>query len=172
MAEIALAAIAHAEGSLHKGLELDGCVAADLLHLLEGGLAGQNNATETYALKELDAGQVGVVGLGTGVQLDGRQVALKQAEVLNNGGIDTCFIELMEHAHSIVHLVVEEEGVDGGEDPGVIDMGIAGQLLDVGKGVDGGRPCPEGRGSDVDGVGTVVDGFDALLAVFGRREEF
>ena len=78
----------------------------------------------------------------------------------------------MEHAHSIVHLVVEEEGVDGGEDPGVIDMGIAGQLLDVGQGVDGGRPCTEGRGSDVDGVGTVVDGFDALLAVFGRREEF
>ena len=171
LAEVALAAVADAEGPLDKGFQLDGGVAAYVLHLLEGGLAGQDDAAEADTLQKLDARQVGVVGLGAGMELDGRQVAFQQAEVLDDGGIDSGVVELVEHADGILYLVVEEECVDGGKDACVVEVGVLCQPLDVRKGVAGGFAGTESRGTDVDGVGTVVDGFASLVVVFGGGEE-
>jgi len=172
LAEVALAAVADAEGSVDKGFELDGGVAAEVLHLLERGFAGQDDATEANAFEELDALEGEIVGLGAGVEFDGREVALQQAEVLDDGGIDSGFVELMEEAHGIVYLIVEQECVDGGEDACMVDVGVAGQTLDVGEGVAGGFAGTESWGTDVDGVGAVVDGFAALVKVFGGGEKF
>ena len=67
---------------------------------------------------------------------------------------------------------VEKEGVDGGEDAAVVKVGVAGQLLDVLDGVAGCYAGTESGCANVDGVGTMIDGFATLFKVFGGREEF
>ena len=122
--------------------------------------------------EELDAGEGCVVGLGAGVEFDGREVAFEQTEVLDDGGIDTGVVELMQHGDGIVNLVVKKEGVDGGEDAAMVKVGVVGQLLDVLDGVAGCYAGTESGCADVDGVGTMIDGFATLFKVFGGREEF
>ena len=51
-------------------------------------------------------------------------------------------------------------------------MGILGQLAQVGKGVAGSCTGSILGCSDIDGIGTVIDGFDATLEVLGGGKEF
>ena len=72
LAHIALAAVAHAEGAVDEGFEVDEGGLADGFHLVERGLAGEDDAFETHLFHELYALGGVVVALCAGVQLDGR----------------------------------------------------------------------------------------------------
>ena len=48
LTHVALAAVAHAEGTVDEGLEVDRGGLADGTHLLQGSLAGQDDASEPY----------------------------------------------------------------------------------------------------------------------------
>ena len=51
-------------------------------------------------------------------------------------------------------------------------MGIATQRADVVHRIAGGSPCAEARSTDIDSVGTVVDGGDATFQILGRSQQF
>ena len=168
LAEVALAAVAHAEGAVDEGLELEAGGLADGAHLVERGLAGKDDATEAYRLHELDAFHSGVVTLGAGVKLDGRQVALEEAEVLQDEGVDTGVVELAYHGDCGLQFVVEKQRVDSGVDAGAVEVGIAHQGVDVGKTVGGGGTGAVGRGPDIKRVGAVVDSLAPEVEVLRR----
>lgn len=89
---------------------------------------------------------------------------------MEDDGVGAGVVELADELEGGLDFVVEEEGVDGGVEACVVEVGVAGELLDVGDGVGGGDSGSEGGGSDVDGVGAVVDGVAALFEVFGWGE--
>ena len=82
-------------------------MSANLQHLFERGFACQYHTAEAGLFEKLDARECGIVGLGAGVELDGRQVALQQTEILDDGGIGSGVVELVEQAHGIVYFVVK-----------------------------------------------------------------
>ena len=106
--------------------------------------------------------------MGAGMEFDGRQVALQEAEVLKNKGVDTGVVELANHGHGGFKLIVEEEGVDGGEDLGAVEVGITHEGVDIIECVGGGGAGAEGRRADIERVGAVVDGLAPELEVLRR----
>ena len=83
MADEALAAVGHAQRAVDEELQMRvlhlGLDGADLLQVQ---LAGQHHLAETDVLQEARLLGRADVGLGAGVELDGRQVELQQAPYL------------------------------------------------------------------------------------------
>ena len=102
------------------------------------------------------------------MQFDGRQVAFQQPEILNDKSIDTNVVQQPCHPHSLVHLVVEEQGVDCGKHLGTIQMGIAYQLFDILYGIGGCGPGAESRSADIQRVGAMVHSLAAVFKILGR----
>ncbi|MPN35140.1 hypothetical protein SDC9_182635 [bioreactor metagenome] len=71
-----------------------------------------------------------------------------------------------------LQLLVAQNGVECHIDVGVITVGMLDQAGNVGHGILGCRTCAEGRAANVDGIGAVVDGFDADVGRLGRCEQF
>ena len=137
------------------------------MHLFEGCLTSQYYAAETAVFEKLYAFEVGIMGLGAGVQLDGWQFALQQAEVLDNGSIGTGVVKLVQHPHGVVYFVVEEKCVYCNKHTGMKEVGVSGQALYVLDGIASCNTGTESRGTDIYGIGTMVDGFATLFKVFG-----
>ena len=78
----------------------------------------------------------------------------------------------MNQFYSLLYLIVEKKCIDGGKNLGMIEMGIAGKLFQLLKAVGSGHTSSEIGSTNVNGIGTMVDGFTALVVVFGRGEEF
>ena len=72
------------------------------------------------------------MGLGAGVEFYGWQIAFQQPQVLHNDGIDSYIVQLVHQPHGLLHLGVEQERVDCGKDLGMVEVGVAGQLLNFG----------------------------------------
>ena len=172
LTHVALTAVAHTEGAVDEGLEVETGGLSDLLHLLQGGFAGQHHAAKTHLFQELYAFHGGVVALGAGMQLDGWQVALQQPQVLDEQGVDTDIVELVYQLYGGFDFVVEEQRVDGHKDLGTIEMGVVHQCLDILECVGGGGAGAVGGRADIEGVGTVVDGFAAEVQVLRGGEQF
>ena len=96
----------------------------------------------------------------------------QNAHVLHEDGIDTGIPEVGQQPTGVVELIVVDYGIDRDVDFGPKLMGIAAQLADV---IDAVACCHTGTktaGTDVDGVGPVVDGSNATLQVLGRCQQF
>ena len=63
---------------------------------------------ETNVLEEFYSSGIDVVGLGAGMKFDGREVEFEEAEVLDDEGVDTNVVELMNHLLGLLKLVVEQ----------------------------------------------------------------
>jgi hypothetical protein len=172
VADVALPREGHAQGAVDE--ELQGAVGGGghLFDLAEGHLPRQHDLRKAHVLQEARLFGVADVGLGAGVELDGGQVEFKQAHVLDDQGVGAGFVELADQGGGAVELGIVEDGVAGDEDPRPEAMGMACQALDVGHRVLGIGPRAEGRASDVDGVGAVIDRLDADVRSAGRGEEF
>jgi hypothetical protein len=139
---------------------------------LKRHFARQNNLRETGIFEEFHLGRVAVVGLRAGVQLDRRQIHFEQAHVLDDQRIGAGFVQLPGQLASFLEFVIAQDGIQGDENLGVVAVGKGTQAGDFGDVVAGAVAGPEGRAANIDGIGAMLDGFDAEIGILGRGEEF
>jgi hypothetical protein len=145
---------------------------ADGADLLQVQLARQHHLAEARVLQEARLLGCADVGLGAGMQLDGRQVLQQQAHVLHDQRVGAGLVQLPHQAAGGLQLVITQDGVQRDEDAGVEAVGMGAQAGDVGHGVAGVGPGAEVGPADVDRIGAMGDGGDADVGVAGRRQQF
>ncbi|MNI28217.1 hypothetical protein D3C73_819850 [compost metagenome] len=169
---VALAGERHAQRAMNE--ELDGRVGfvGNRANFLEVQLTGQHQLRETGLIEELGPLEGANVGLGAGVQLDGRNIQLHHAQVLDDQRIDPGIVQLVDQLARRLQLVVVQDGIDGGEHPGMIAMGEFHQPGDVTHLVAGIVAGAETRAADIDRVSAMQDGFAGNAHVTGGAEQF
>ncbi|MNK90154.1 hypothetical protein D3C87_1101960 [compost metagenome] len=169
---VALTGKRHAQRAMDK--ELDGRVGfvGDGADLLEIQLAGQHQLRETGLIEELRPLQGADVGLGTGVQFDRRNVQLHHPQVLDDQRIDASVVQLVDQLAGRLQFVVVQDGIDGGEHPGVVATGEFHQLGDIAHFVAGVVAGAEAWATDVNGIGAMQDGLAGDGDIAGRAEQF
>ena len=171
VADIALAAVGDAQGAVNKKLQLHAGGGAYLADLRKGELAGQHHLGEAHVLQKLHLLWRAVVGLGAGVQRYGRKIQGQEPHVLHDQRIGPRLVDLMGQAPGLLQLMVVQQGVEGDEHLGAEAVGVAGQGLDVLDAVARRAAGTEGGAAHVDGIGAMVDGFDAIGEVPGRGQQ-
>jgi hypothetical protein len=99
------------------------------------------------------------------VELNGRQVHFQQAHVLDDERIGAGFIQLPGQQAAAVELVIVQDGIERDKDLGAVAVGKIAQAFDIGDIVAGAITGAKGRATDVDGIGAVLDGFNAEIGV-------
>ena len=97
---------------------------------------------------------------------------LKNGHILHQYGIDTSLMQVVQQLAGVVKFIVIEDGVDRHIDLDSKGTGIVAELSYVVNTVACSRTCTEAGGSDINGVGTMVDGRDATRKVLGRSQQF
>ena len=168
-AQVALPAVAHAQGAVDEYLQRHGGPPGDFPYLLQGELAGQDDLREADVLQEAHLLRRAVVHLRAGVQRDGGQVHRGDGHVLRDEGVRARLVEPVDDALRLLQLLFLEDGVQCHVDAGAEQVGVVAQRADVVRRVAGGGACAEPGGADVDRVGAVADGLDAARQVLGGR---
>ncbi len=171
MADVALAAIRDTERAVDKELQLHIGRCADLADLRQRQFARQYHLGEAHILQKLHLLRRAVVGLGTGMERDGRQIQRQQPHILDDERIGTGFVDLVGQPPCLLQLVIVQQGVEGDIDLGSEAMGVARQRFDIFDGVARSTAGAKGRAAHVDGIGAMVDGFDAVGEVLGRSQQ-
>lgn len=138
--------------------------------LLQVQLARQHQLGETCLVEELRPGQGADVGLGAGVQLDRRDIQLHHPQVLDDQRVDAGVVELMDQLAGRLQLVVVQDGVDGGEHPGMVAPGKFHQACDFAHFVAGVVPRTKAWATDVHGVGAMQNGLAGNGDIAGGAE--
>ena len=102
----------------------------------------------------------------------GGQVHLQEGHVLDDQGVHPGFVEVPGLLARRLQLVVEEDGVERGEDLGAPEPGLPGDLLEVPQLIARPLPRPELGAAHVEGIRPAAKREDALFGVFGWGEEF
>ena len=106
------------------------------------------------------------------MQGDGRQLRFEQPDILDDQGVDTEAIQLVTEPCGTLELAIVKNGIESNIDPCPKLMGVGDQLFDIGQAVARGGPGAKLRATDVDGIGTMIDGADTTGKIFGRGKEF
>ncbi|MCY1393481.1 hypothetical protein D9M71_83790 [compost metagenome] len=170
--DVALAGEGHTQGAVDE--ELDGRVGfvGDGADLLEVQFAGQHQLGEAGLVEEFGALQGTDVGLGAGVQLDGRDVQVEDPHVLHDQRVDAGVVEFVDQLACRLQLVVVEDGVEGDEHPHMEAVGELHQPGDFRHFVAGVVAGAEARAADVHGIGAMQDGLAGDIDVAGGAEQF
>ena len=96
----------------------------------------------------------------------------ENGHVLYKDGIDADVLKFGQQPSGPIQFIVVEDRVDSHIDLGTERMGIAAKLPDVVDAVACGRTGSEARGTDIDGIGAMVDGGHATSQVLGRSQQF
>jgi hypothetical protein len=175
VADEALAAIGHAQRSVDEKLDVAALGVgggADGGNLLHRQLARQHNLAQARVLQKAGFFRGADVGLGAGVQLDGRQIEFEQAHVLDDEGVGPGVVDLPGHLPGAFEFIVAQDGVERDENAAVKAVGVGNQALQVAQVVACAGACTKGGAADVDGVGAVVDGLNADVGIARGGEEF
>ena len=78
----------------------------------------------------------------------------------------------MQKLTGVINLIIIEDSIDGHIDLHTKGTGILAELSDIVDTVACRRTRSEARGSDIDGVGAMVDGRHAASQVLGRSQQF
>ncbi len=171
VADIALTAVGNAERAVDKELQLHIGRRADLADLRQRQLACQHHLREAHILQKLHLLRRAVVGLGTGMERDGREVQRQQPHVLHDQRIGTGFINLVGQPLGLLQLVIVQQGIEGDKYLGTETVGVTRQRFDIFEGVARRTAGAKGGATHVDGIGAMVDGFDAVGEVLGRSQQ-
>ncbi len=101
-----------------------------------------------------------------------RQLALKQSHILDDQGVDTDLPKLPGKAGGLGKLTIIEDGVQSNIDPRPELMGNGHQFFNIRETIGGGSSGTKLWATDVNGIGTVVDGGNATGKIFGRGQQF
>ena len=102
---IALTAIANAQGSMYKHLEVDvGDGLVDSSNLVDRQFASKHHTPEALAMQPAYFLYRTIIGLCRGMQLDGREIegGIEQCHILYKNGVDTGFIEFAQQLTSSI----------------------------------------------------------------------
>ena len=105
------------------------------------------------------------------MERDGRQIQRQQSHILHDERIGTGFVDLVGQPPGLLQLMIMQQGVEGDKDLGTEAMGVARQRFDIFDGVARRTAGAKGRAAHVDGIGAMVDGFDAVGEVLGRSQQ-
>ena len=140
---------------------------SDCLDLLQGEFTSQDDTTETLIAKPFRLLRGTGITLGAGMKFTEPSIVgsdfRQHAHVLQEDGIDTYLVEFGNHLQCVFQLIVIDDGVDGDVNLRLKLVGVVTKLLDVFQRVAGCRACPETRGTDIDGIGSMLDGSDTAL---------
>ncbi|MNO57768.1 hypothetical protein D3C76_483110 [compost metagenome] len=170
--DVALAGKGHAQGAVNEELDRRVGLVGDGADFLEVQLTGQHQLRETGLVEELGPGQGADVGLGAGMQFDRRNIQLHHAQVLDDQRVDAGIVELVDQFAGRLQLIVVQDGVDGGEHPGVVAPGELHQLGDFTHLIAGVVAGAEAWAADIHGVGAMQDRFAGDGHVAGGAEQF
>ncbi|GEM_PF-5853955 len=172
MGDVALPRERHAQRAVDE--EFQGRI-----HLLVDGadfgqvqLAGEDQLGEPRAVEKLRPFQGADVGLGTGVDLDGRQVQFHDAHVLHDQGIDADLMQLVDQRARRFQLIVMQDGIERDEHPHMEQMRERHQSRDIRHAVLGIVPCTEAGPADVHGIGAMQDGLLGNGDIPCRAQQF
>ena len=174
-ADVTLSAVGHAQGAVDKELQraflrIGG--SADGGNLLGGELTSEHDLRKTHILQKARLFRRADVGLGAGVQLQGRHVDGEQPHVLHDERIHAGFIQLPGLLARRFQLVISQDGIHGDKNAAVETVRMLHQARNVGHAVVGAGAGAEAGAADVDRVGPVVDGFDTDVSRAGGRQQF
>ncbi|MND98351.1 hypothetical protein D3C80_906990 [compost metagenome] len=169
---VALAGEGHAQRTVNEKLDRRIGFVGDGADFLEVQFAGQNQLRETGLIEELCPSQGADVGLGTGMQLDRRDIQLHHPQVLDDQRVNTSIVQLMDQLARGLQLIIVEDGVDGGEDPRMVAPGKLHQLSDFAHLVTGIVARAEAWATDVHSVGAMQDGLTGDGHIAGGAEQF
>ena len=96
----------------------------------------------------------------------------EQCHILNEDGIYPTLLQLVEQLAGGLQLVVVDDGVDGDIDLSLELMGVAAQLGNIGHAVASSSTGTEALRTNIDSIGTVVDGSLTTLQVLSRSQQF
>ena len=172
--------VTHAERAVDKSLQLDiRHLAVDVVHLADREFTGKNHPREPYAAQPCHPLRRAVVGLGTGMKRHPPPrflLALRnhphKSHVLHEDGIDAHCGKLVDQCANLLQLTVIDDGVDRHIDLGEKAVGIVTQHPDVVERVACRRTGAILRRTDIDGIGSMVDGRHPTRKVAGRCEQF
>ncbi len=172
MGDVALPGERHAQRAVNE--KLDGRVGfvGDLADFLQVQLTCQYQLRETGLIEKLRSAQRADVGLGAGMQLDGRNVHVQNAEVLHDQCVHARVVELVNQLAGRFQLIVMQDGVDRGEDARVVAMGELDQFGDIADLVAGVVSCAEAWPANVHRVGAMQNGFTGDARVPCGAEQF
>ncbi len=170
VADIALAAVGDAERPVDKKLQLHMGLGANGTDLRKRQLTRQHHLGEAHILQELHLLRGAVVCLGTGMERDGREIERQQPHVLHDKCIGPRFINLVGQAPGLLQLAVMQQGIEGNEDLGTETVGMTHQRFDILYAVARRAAGAKGGSAHVDGIGAVIDGFNAIGKVLGRSQ--
>ena len=145
---------------------------ADGGNLFQIQFARQHDLAEAGILQKARLLRRADVRLRAGMQLDWRQVHFQQAHVLDDDGIHAGVVQLPDLLAHGLQLVVAQDGVLRDEDACMVAVCVLHQARNVLHAVGGVHARAKGRAADVDGIGAMVDGFDADIGVTGGAEQF
>ncbi len=144
----------------------------DRADFLQVQLAGEDQLRETGLVEELGPFQRADIGLGAGMDLDGRNIQLHDAHVLHDQRVNADLVQLLDQRARCFQFVVVQDGVQRDEHPRVEQMGKFHQLGDVGHAVLGVVPGTKAGAADVHRIGAMQDGLAGDAGVTGRGEQF
>ena len=155
---------------MNKGLQLYGSSRTNFGYLLLGQRTLQNSTRKANLLEEGHTLGIDTVCLRRGVQLHTKPHTTV-GHILHNQRIDTRLDKGLGLTLRIVELGIEEQRVAGCIDLRTKTMGIlhnTGNILDA---VTCGIASAKTRRSDIDGIGSAINGIDGRKVVFGRRKQ-
>lgn len=153
---------------MHEDLEghvghggMNGC------YFIDRELTGKYYTTKACLLKgEHPLGST-VIGLCGCMESYGGEIHAKNLHVLHEDGIDTGLIELPDETFGLGEFVGMQEGVDCDKDFHGIAVGIVAELTNVIDRVTGSDTSTKTRSSDIDSIGTMINGCDTTLQILG-----
>ena len=169
--EIALPAVTHAQGTVHK--ELYFCIyrTGNGLDLLQRKLPLQHQTAKTQTLQPTGFLRRADGALGRGMHHQ-RRTHGQHGRILDNESIHSRRLELMHHGPGLGNFFWFKQGIYRGIDAYAESMGVLAQGGDILDGISGRLPCPEGGTGNVYGIGAAIDGGPANLCISGRGQEF
>ena len=97
---------------------------------------------------------------------------LQQCHILNQDGIGTSILQVEKKTTSSLQFMIVENGVDRDINSHTVTMRILAKLADVIGTVAYGSTSTKLTGTNIDGIGAMVDSSHAALQVLGRCQQF
>ena len=166
---IADARIANAQGTMHKHLEFDiRHLAMNLGNLFGRELTRQNGTRKTYLLEPTYLVGCAVIGLRRGVNLERLTVhKLQQAHILHQDGVNAYPGQLINQFLRLVELMIVNDGVERNINFGTKLMSIITKLANIVDAVAYGCTGAKLGRTDINGIGTMIDGSYAASQILG-----
>jgi hypothetical protein len=170
--QVALAAVADAQGAMDKDFQFGIDSVPDGADLLQREFPLQDETAVTQALGETGLFRRADGALGGGVKDHSLGGQPRHGRVLDNQGVHPGILQSLQQTPGLRNLLLIDQGIERHINTNAETVRVLAEPADVLHRVAGRLPGPEGRAGDIDGIGPAVDGGNADIGRTGRGEEF